>query len=950
MRSSISARLAGLGAATFLIAGLFAQATPILAASPGHVAPALQAVPDSKVRISRSRTANLKELALAPKVKQTFSSKVVATAVAKADAKLNPKAAGGNQPDVVGPPSPDPVTSSGAPAAATPVAAAGHTATTTPDSSVAVGPDETLEADTTGLQIRDRAGNALDANVDLTTLFGLPESPFSTFFAHPEVLFDSVHQRWIVSELSWDCATGTFSGDTAAFGHGYIDFAVSDTADPLGVWTFSGFAWPDALPDRPMVGTSTDKVAFTTSLIAMGAGGSSSTPGCASGALLGAEFVAVDWASLPAGFGPSFKYNSGGFDSLDSIRPAVAQPAVDADLRMIGIGNGASAGDVWYVDVAGSAASNTIFEPVTVDLTAAAIIPGFGTPTPPAQSGGTLTSTISGGPESPVYAAGLLAFDSTYPCTPTGDTLVRDCIRVTTLGSANPRTTPTRVHDVLLGTSGFDSSFGGLAWSGNGVLTAVYTQSSSSTFASSVAQYTLPGGGTAWSDPQTLTPGAAAYTGTGWGSYLTVATDPQVPSAVWVGDPAAAADGSWATTIHELVVGDTGAGYVALSPTRVLDTRAGIGLSGAMVANVPRSFVVGNFNPKHLITPIIPANAVAITANLTVTGATAGGYVALSPLPSGSPTTEALTFPTGDNRANNVTIGLAPNGSLAAVYRAAAGKHADLILDVTGYFLAGSGSRYTPITPVRILDSRSGLGTTKFHANVARSFLVAGFKDKTNTVLIPADAVAVSANLTVTNQTVAGHVTVTPTQNNHPGTSTINFPLKDNRANGLTIPIDPLTGKIWAVFTAKSGTLDLTMDVTGYYSAAPSGLLFHPLDPGRRVDTRVALGTGGFGNGLTGVQGTTPRSAVIAGHLGVPAAAAAITGDLTITGQTALGHVTITPDSEASPITSTLNFPLGDTRSNGVTVPLGTGAVWFVYQGASGKHVQVILDLTGYFE
>ena len=43
VRSSISARLASLGAATLLIAGLFAQATPILAASPGQVAAAPQA-------------------------------------------------------------------------------------------------------------------------------------------------------------------------------------------------------------------------------------------------------------------------------------------------------------------------------------------------------------------------------------------------------------------------------------------------------------------------------------------------------------------------------------------------------------------------------------------------------------------------------------------------------------------------------------------------------------------------------------------------------------------------------------------------------------------------------------------------------------------------------------------------------------------------------------------
>jgi len=963
-------RFAVIGASVLLVGGLLGQAAPVGAATP---APTVQA-PHRALSSHRATphpgshgSTNVRALLAAGAAPLAFDpsqSNAVLDRLGAGQKAAATKREGRNlSANSVTPPVL--ATDAGGPAAATPVAAAGQTESGSggvepADSGVAVGPDNVVEVDGQSLLFADRLGNPLEPAVPLPDFFSLPEPPDSTytsFDADPQIHFDQVHQRWIITELSWDCATGAFTVDpTAAFGHGFIDYAISNTSDPLGTWTSAFWYWNDFIPLQANFGESTDKLALTDSLFDMGPGGSPTTPGCGSGAFEEEHPILMDWASLAAGFDgsavPEFEF---GDPDEDALQAAVGDTDLSSDLRLVGRANGLadgeSEGDVIVWGFTGSVAHHTV-NAAAFNATIDDSVQGFAVPPSPQQPGGALSTGIDGGPQSVYYRAGGLFVSSTYPCTPTGDTMVRDCMRVLSLTYPVISAEPVEAGDVLLATNGFDNSFGGLGISANRDLVAIYTQSSGTSDPSSFERHNVVSAPFAnWSTPSSLTAGLAAYTGTtGWGSYLTVATDPQVPSAVWVGDPAAAADGSWATTIHELVVGDTGAGYVALSPTRVLDTRAGIGLSGAMVANVPRSFVVGNFNPKHLITPIIPANAVAITANLTVTGATAGGYVALSPLPSGSPTTEALTFPTGDNRANNVTIGLAPNGSLAAVYRAAAGKHADLILDVTGYFLAGSGSRYTPITPVRILDSRSGLGTTKFHANVARSFLVAGFKDKTNTVLIPADAVAVSANLTVTNQTVAGHVTVTPTQNNHPGTSTINFPLKDNRANGLTIPIDPLTGKIWAVFTAKSGTLDLTMDVTGYYSAAPSGLLFHPLDPGRRVDTRVALGTGGFGNGLTGVQGTTPRSAVIAGHLGVPAAAAAITGDLTITGQTALGHVTITPDSEASPITSTLNFPLGDTRSNGVTVPLGTGAVWFVYQGASGKHVQVILDLTGYFE
>ena len=74
----------------------------------------------------------------------------------------------------------------------------------------------------------------------------------------------------------------------------------------------------------------------------------------------------------------------------------------------------------------------------------------------------------------------------------------------------------------------------------------------------------------------------------------------------------------------------------------------------------------------------------------------------------------------------------------------------------------------------------------------------------------------------------------------------------------------------------------------------------------------------------------------MAGHVGLPADAAAITGNLCVTAQTAAGYVAITTASVLHPLTSTINFPLGDTRGNGITVPLGTGSdagkLWFVYQ------------------
>jgi len=55
-----------------------------------------------------------------------------------------------------------------------------------------------------------------------------------------------------------------------------------------------------------------------------------------------------------------------------------------------------------------------------------------------------------------------------------------------------------------------------------------------------------------------------------------------------------------------------------------------------------------------------------------------------------------------------------------------------------------------------------------------------------------------------------------------------------------------------------------------------------------------------------------------------------------------------------APITSTLNFPVGDNRANGVTVALhsvsNVGTLGVTYVARAGATAQVLFDVTGYFE
>ena len=279
------------------------------------------------------------------------------------------------------------------------------------------------------------------------------------------------------------------------------------------------------------------------------------------------------------------------------------------------------------------------------------------------------------------------------------------------------------------------------------------------------------------------------------------------------------------------------------------------------------------------------------------------------------------------------------------MYKAAAGKKAHVILDVTGYFLPGpEDAGYNPIAPVRILDSRAGkaigLGG-RFFNGVPRRLSVADLNG------IAADAVAITANLTVVGQTSSGYVSVMTENDATPATSNLNVPKGDIRANGLTAKLQG--GAIWLVFKGSAGSkTDLILDVTGYYlpSAGGGGLQFYPLDPGRLMDTRTSVLSGLIGK----FTSNTPRILDADGHWGIPAGAQAVTGNLTVVSQSGAGFASITPISDPAPTTSTINFPLGDTRANGVTVPLAAGATWMVYKSSAGKTTHLILDVTGYFK
>ena len=812
-----------------------------------------------------------------------------------------------------------------------------------PDPWVAVGPDDVVQTVNTRLRFTNREGAPTAADVDIFDFFAfdqlVPGEPnFITGIGDPRWTYDQKHNRWLGITLAWHCDTD--GAGTADDSLGFVWGAISTTANPTGDYYQFYILYNSFLPDFPSVGTSGDKFAITANEYIL-----TDQPDCTAGIDYdGGSVMAFDWAQmltfpqLPDG---TYEFDNGWF----ALRPALSPSGSSNTLFVVGEHllpdpAGITTSDVAYMTITGTNAGGGTTLSAEQDLTTLGVVPGFVDPPTPQQPGGAMTAGIvDRRPTDAVWRDNVLTFVSTVPCDPTGGGAeTRDCARVAQVNTSTA--TPTRVQDMLIATTGKDTWYPGAGVSQSGILHTVYSQSSTTEGLSSFDRYQLPSDAVhTLSTPIEIADGGAnAYPGNRWGDFVGVAQDPRDTNAVWQGNQYTHTGGTWATRVSELQT--VGATYVPVTPVRLLDSRPGfeIGLSGVFQANVPRTVdIAGRLG--------IPANAVAITGNLTIVGQTQGGYAAVTPNPNPNPPTASLNFPLGDNRGNNLTSPLNSTGDVSIVYKASPGKTAHFVLDVTGYFLNdATGATYKTLTPVRILDTRPAFNiglTGAFEANVNREFQVRGVFG------IPAEAIAVTGNLAVTGQTSGGYVSLsTDPPPPLPATSNLNFPLGDTRANGLTIKLSP-TGTIWAVYKAPPGkTAHLIFDVSGYYVADLTGARFVPLFPGRRMDTRFAAPQ----EGLTGpFLAQTPRTLVVEPYQGVPANATAVTGNLTVVGPTRAGYVSMTPTAVVPPPNATINFPTGDIRGNGVTGPLsGPGSVAFVFM-SSGGQTHLVFDLTGYF-
>ncbi len=355
-----------------------------------------------------------------------------------------------------------------------------------------------------------------------------------------------------------------------------------------------------------------------------------------------------------------------------------------------------------------------------------------------------------------------------------------------------------------------------------------------------------------------------------------------------------------------------GGRIVPVDPRRVLDTRDGTG------APVGRAAAGSTVTVDLSGGADRPSGAIAVMLNVTATDPTGNGYLTVYPCGGDAPKASNLNYVTGATVPNSVAVPLGADGTVCIYTQSAT----NVVVDLTAWFTTATSAPglVTVDAPTRLLDSRNGPGRQQtFFLPLSAA--------------VPADAKAVVVNVTATDPSASGYLTVFPCGSPLPLASNLNFVAGQTVPNLVTVKI----GADRAICLFAKVATHVVVDLMGWYSAA--GQTVRPVSPARFLDTREGIG------GWRGyLDGKNAIDLAVGGTAGVPADVPGVVLNVTITEAAGNGYLTVYPCGSTRPATSNLNFSGGQTVANLVQTHVGGGKVCFY----ASQPAQVIADLVGY--
>ncbi len=387
--------------------------------------------------------------------------------------------------------------------------------------------------------------------------------------------------------------------------------------------------------------------------------------------------------------------------------------------------------------------------------------------------------------------------------------------------------------------------------------------------------------------------------------------------------------------------------YHGVTPFRLLDSRPFPEQVGSYntpwAAGQSRDVQVAGVTNSN-----VPSTASAVVLNVTAVSPSAPSFLTVWPAGDTRPTASNLNFVAGLVVPNLVVVKVGFVGRVSIYNNSGA---VNVLADVVGYFDegTGTGSRFSGVTPRRVLDSRPppesvGGFTTPWLAGETRELTLAGLAP------VPVNATEVVLNITVTGATAGSFLTVWPSGVAKPNASNLNFSAGQTVANLVVVKVGA-GGKI-SLFN-NSGSVNVIADVVAYFS--PTGAAYTPLIPQRILDSRPSPETVGPYN--TPWLPAGDRELIVGTGEGntvnpVPSNAAGVVLNVTVIGGVQSSYITVYPsagsnDTSNRPTASNINFLPGQVIPNLVMVPLGVGGKIRIYNSTGNPNI--IADVVGYY-
>ena len=372
-----------------------------------------------------------------------------------------------------------------------------------------------------------------------------------------------------------------------------------------------------------------------------------------------------------------------------------------------------------------------------------------------------------------------------------------------------------------------------------------------------------------------------------------------------------------------------------------------------------------------------------VTAISPTSGSTAGGtkvtitgtnFVTGATVKFGSLTATAVTF-------NSVTSITATSpaesaGTVNVTVTTPVSTSATSTADQFTYITPITGDAYTAVNPASLADTRCSATPQPSYCasenlptqNSKLTTLSGGASENvavTGVDNIPSNATAVVINLTVTNMTAGGYLSIYPEGSTQPVVSSLNWTATSGIvANLVTVPVNTTNGEITITNGGTSGSVDFVVDIEGYYAPptnTPAGL-YNPVTPTRIVDTRCVEYplppniTTSYCKSLPSVNYTKvaellslqTENIAVTGFGGIPTSGvSAVVLNITAIDPSSSGYLTAFPAGSTKALVSTVNFNQAQTVANEAIVKVGTNGEISIYNFLGATNFTV--DVTGYY-